>query len=588
MESVSGILKKAWIEFKSQPEIWFFYGFLVTSMLSVRKILFFYPIDGQFNEYASASIYLSDLFLITTLVAGIFSILSNRICNLSIATGQSRLAWIKCSTPVQMFHPSTNVPRGTFCGASVEHSAGQAWNISKRQIGLGVLLLLLVVWAFISISWSIKPEIAWFRSFKLFEMVALLGFLVLNRNCSTWNNLRNFFGIIIFVGIINSVIGVSQVLLQHSVGLFWLKESVISANISGVAKVILHGDKYVRAYGLFPHPNVLGGFLVLSIVTTWAYWKMFFRKEIVPRGTIPNVDNKRAALSGLLNCSTWNKFPKLQWKRYINVPRGTFMGLLLLIQVAGIVVTFSKSAYVGLLSTILFIYVRKNVPRGTLIAKLREYIAKIKCSTWNKFDIEGSAWAGKLVKSLFHVEQIRKSTRRKRLIVVLFGLLLVSILYLGYSNKAGFVDRSVDDRIFYLGVAKNMIVMNPLTGTGMGQFVLTMPMYNSEMLLDWQHQPVHNVFLLIWSELGLVGLGIFIWFLWKLFHVEQFGVANEAKIVPRGTIEFGYNIGIAFKALIVGFLVIALFDHYLWDIQQGQIMLLMVLGILAANQSIDK
>ena len=51
-------------------------------------------------------------------------------------------------------------------------------------------------------------------------------------------------------------------------GLLWLKESIISPNIPGVAKLIFNGHVYIRSYGLFPHPNILGGFLVFSIIST--------------------------------------------------------------------------------------------------------------------------------------------------------------------------------------------------------------------------------------------------------------------------------------------------------------------------------
>jgi hypothetical protein len=33
----------------------------------------------------------------------------------------------------KMFHPSTNVPRGTFCGASVEHFVESVLYIDKKE-----------------------------------------------------------------------------------------------------------------------------------------------------------------------------------------------------------------------------------------------------------------------------------------------------------------------------------------------------------------------------------------------------------------------------------------------------------------------
>jgi hypothetical protein len=42
---------------------------------------------------------------------------------------------------------------------------------------------------------------------------------------------------------------------------------------------------------------------------------------------------------------------------------------------------------------------------------------------------------------------------------------------------------------------------------------------------------------------------------------------------------------IYFKSILLTFLFIMLFDHYFWDIQQGQIMIWMVMGIVVGNKS---
>ena len=40
---------------------------------------------------------------------------------------------------------------------------------------------------------------------------------------------------------------------------------------------------------------------------------------------------------------------------------------------------------------------------------------------------------------------------------------------------------------------------------------------------------------------------------------------------------------IYFKAILVSFIFIMLFDHYFWDIQQGQILLWLLFGIIVGN-----
>lgn len=73
---------------------------------------------------------------------------------------------------------------------------------------------------------------------------------------------------VIFVsGILQSFLAFFQFLFQKSLGLYWLGESHLGAQILGVAKLELENQKFIRAYGTFPHPNLLGAFLFLSLVS---------------------------------------------------------------------------------------------------------------------------------------------------------------------------------------------------------------------------------------------------------------------------------------------------------------------------------
>ena len=88
-------------------------------------------------------------------------------------------------------------------------------------------------------------------------------------------------------------------------------------------------------------------------------------------------------------------------------------------------------------------------------------------------------------------------------------------------------------------------------------------MYN--LLSGWLHQPVHNIYLLIAAETGLLGLMAFLFFLYLLIKKK-----------PRLTI---------FCLLLVSFLIIGLFDHFFWTLQQGQMVFWLILGIIAAYGS---
>lgn len=511
-------LRKAWNNFKTQPEIWFFYGFLLTSMLSVRKVVTDHLIAGSFNEYSGTYLYLSDLFLIAVWVSWIISILYNKNIILSII----RLK---------------NVSHGTFL----------------------ILLtpLLLITWSFISIKWANVPQIALYRSFKLFEFYLLYLFLVINRKCFTWNIIKNIFKIVIFIGVINSLIGMLQFILQHSLGLFWLKESLISPEIPGVAKIILNSEKYIRAYGLFPHPNILGGFLLLSIILTFTYKKIF------------TADNNVS--------HTAYKTKMFHGEHFSLLRNGVFLGIALWIQIVGEILTFSKSAILSLILAIVYIFRNSLVPCGTF---------KKVVGRQNKFG---------------RTHQIRNIEEKPLILKKAFFLIIIMslLIYLVRLDFGAILINSFKERLFYIDIAKNIIFSNFFAGMGAGQFVLGMQSYSSQVILNWQFQPVHNVFLLILAELGSVGVSMFLWFVWKVFHMKQSekktktecSAWNETRCeaysqrpgenVPSGTIELKVNLVPTFKAILIGFFVLSLFDHYLWDIQQGQIMFWLALGLLA-------
>ncbi|MFC1700797.1 O-antigen ligase family protein [Patescibacteria group bacterium] len=124
--------------------------------------------------------------------------------------------------------------------------------------------------------------------------------------------------------------------------------------------------------------------------------------------------------------------------------------------------------------------------------------------------------------------------------------------------------KSFSMRVFYNDTAFLTIANYPFIGLGIGNFVWEFKnMY--DLLASWTHQPVHNIYLLIASETGLIGLVIFLFFIFLLFKS-----ALKSK-------------HLIFCLLLPAILIIGLFDHFFWTLQQGQLMLWMIFGIIAAN-----
>jgi len=587
-----------WNNFKTQPDIWFFYGFLLTFTLTIRKVLFFYPLGGLFNEYTAIYLYLSDLFLI---IAFLLFILQYKSYILSIFK--------------TMFH--------------VEHF--------KRYKTLYIILGF-IAWVFISQIWAQIWTIALFRFIKFFELFCLFLYIrykivpclpremfhacpadrtkdslqivpreTIDKKSSgsagvehfLWggNYIKRIFQIIIALGLIQAIIGILQVAFQHSIGLFWFKESLIFPEMPGVAKIILGNHKLIRAYGLFPHPNILGGFLLMTILVTLYYKRLFHPSSIsnVPRGTL---DYYEAGVT------QFNQDKFLSKPR--GVPRGTIMSKVyflsqaifssinikmfhvehfyqpranvliygvLFVQISAQILTLSKSAIIGTIISFIALYMYINIS------------PQQECSTWN-------------------ILRARRGTNNIKKISLII-LIAIMAVFIAKPDLNSFLFKSFNERLFYLNVSRGTITQNGLLGTGIGQSVSDMQKYTNLPLQLWQFQPVHNVFLLIWNELGIIGLILFIGILWNmfhpsrnvprlprcesLFHMEQTFCNWGGTSYRAGAEKFNINgtttINTLFKSILIGFIFIMLFDHYLWDIQQGEIMLWMVMGFLAGDSA---
>ena len=502
-----------WKNFLKQADLFFWGLFLLAIPFSIRKVFPLALVRGQFNEYTSAPIYLSDILLGVTFAIWGLIILYNKIANKS----RCRLFELK----------------------------KDFWQSPVFWLGL------FIIWNWLSIFWSNNHSVAIFRSIKITEW-ALLFIYIKYRviNCSTWNISSLAILLVIISGVFQSILAIFQFILQHSVGLFWLKESLISPDISGVAKIIFANHILIRAYGTLPHPNILGGFLVFSIISTLLYIKLFHHTKGRANACLAEDGESRRV----------EQFR--DWKKLFHVEQ--FARVSLVIQIFGLFLTFSKSAIIGLLLGLVYLYWEK----------IRKMFHRAK----GRAGVEHSL----LISKLFHVEHF----------VIIVIILLAILLILFKLDWFSFVEKSFIERGFYTETSLNMIGINvppsfaelrtgkrgtiidhPCIGLGNGQFILNIEQYSPVNPQDWQFQPVHNVWLLIFSELGLIGLGLFLGFI--------FGIIKNCSTTPKGGQAWN---NLLIRRYVMGFLIaiffISMFDHYLWDIQAGIIIFWLMLALV--------
>lgn len=75
--------------------------------------------------------------------------------------------------------------------------------------------------------------------------------------------------------VIQTGIAILQFTKGSSLGLSFLGESVFSSGMKGSNFIDISGNLYIRGYGTFPHPNILAGWLLMSMTVLWKYKRGF-------------------------------------------------------------------------------------------------------------------------------------------------------------------------------------------------------------------------------------------------------------------------------------------------------------------------
>lgn len=352
-----------------------------------------------------------------------------------------------------------------------------------------ILLFLFLLIALISVFASSATKISAFRFLKLLEFALLFVYVFHKKE-------TKMLQVLFYSGVLQAILAIMQFIKQSSIGIKFLEAGIFSPDSPGVANFILNGERTLRSYGSFSHPNVLAGFLLLAI---FCFYSLFLRKKI-----------KMAP-----------------------------MGCYLLI-VFGMFLTFSRTA-IAVFGAMSLIY---------LLFKFFK------------------------LKKIEYTEQRLTDGKKLIKLFLLFAIsCILAIAILSPYLKARFFtisieEQAVDLRIFYNKMAVEMIKENPVLGIGIGSFVNYSQKYPayiraaSKVAGTWIYQPVHNLYLLITTEMGVLGGIIFLGF---LITVLIKGIKNN-----RGEFLF----------LFISFLILASLDHYFWTLQSGGIMFWLALALM--------
>jgi len=429
--------------------------------------------EDSFIEYASTSVYLTDLLIIALLIIWLPLLIRKKKFNF----GPKFLFWS---------------------------------------------LAVFITWIWISIIWASNINADCWLSIWTATKFTLFSFFYLY----LINNVKNLKELILPIGwgvIFQSTLALCQYFSNSSLGMKWIGESVLDPEVSGIPVVIIESIRRLRAHGSLPHANILGGFLAIALI--------------------------------ILSAGFYSL--KKYWRHYFVLAACILGGW-------GLLLSFSRSAWLIYLLAVLLLGI------------------------W--------MW-------------LRRPKRFKA--AIFYNLLMaLAIAILAISQYKAVIPRfdfnqpleqiSVTSRLQQWDDFKRIYPKYPILGIGIGQYIPYLQELNKENqgwhyrnnLRGWvynpdnkvsTYEPIHNIFLLILAELGIIGLIIFMLIIISALCL----VINVVRYKPL----LGGTIFLAWSAILL----LGLTDHYVWTLQQGRLLWFVALALtvivnlrLGYNKKVDK
>lgn len=181
-----------------------------------------------------------------------------------------------------------------------------------------------------------------------------------------------------------------------------------------------------------------------------------------------------------------------------------------------------------------------------------------------------SAWLGLAVSGLGMFAHRKKLDLKKLVSLSLAGILIVAFLFALlpplFLSRLGVGEVQAEQvstytRIWLIRRTLEMLQNNPLLGTGIGTYSLALSAHVDEF---YQIEPVHNVPLLVASELGIGGTILLI---------------GLAVVMVKGWLVAQRPAAIVYGSVLMGLVAVSLFDHYLWTLAPGRLLFATMLGL---------
>ena len=325
------------------------------------------------------------------------------------------------------------------------------------------------------------------------------------------------FWLILANSCIQSSIGIFQYFGQKSLGLYFLGEEFIRSYIPGLAKFKQAlGQKWIV-------DKLLGVYHETFIVRAY--------------GTFPHPNVYGSFIVIGLMMSIYLLFVcRETWKRI-------FFAFAIFLQTTGLAISFSRVAIVSFALAFLGFFALM------FIMKRNEREQRKNLFFTLSMVISAAIFTG----LLFYPQFLERG----------------GVVSYGTTNK-----EAISDRRLYQTISLHMITQHPWMGVGIQNFTRVMDGHTPIPLQAYQHQPVHNIFLLIAAESGIPAA---IAFCIYLAYIVYLGYRKkESPLVA------------ALLCMVLAYIFISFFDHYPYSLAQGQMIFFLLLGFLTASTILDQ
>ena len=374
---------------------------------------------------------------------------------------------------------------------------GGTWEYGRLSLyGWDILLVVLVIWLWPRLRQELVLAFGTHRAFYLFLLLVSLAFLT--GAWATETLLVSYWGLRLLEGIALWLM-VRALKPRLSVVCWSLLIAGTLQAVWGIAQFSTQATFASKWLGVAIHPVAQGGASVL--LNEGGRWLRAYAGQVHP-----NVLGGLLVITSL--ATAWLmvngkiKNPYLAGRQKESRIKDWFLMVAYPVQLVGLFVSFSRGAWLALGMTL--------------------------CLWW------------------FMELQARRGLRSVLLITAAVFVLCGSVLWSPtkeriFGSNSRLEQQSVEERVGGVGESENLLKTAWWRGVGLGSYTAALAQYQPG-LRAYRYQPVHNLFLLILTELGVVGLGLFLWFLYR--RLLPFTIRNSLFVIPV--------------------LVTALFDHYWW------------------------